>query len=337
MALLPWQGSVMIVGMESRRVVIVGYDDVQLLDVAGPLEVFSLADRFETRGARGYAVEVVTTAGEPFPTSSGLTIVPHGRLASVRGAIDTIVVAGGTGTPAAARDRQLRAWLQRRARTTRRVTSVCSGAFVLAAAGLLDGRRATTHWSECDRLARLYPSTTVEPDPIYIRDGNVATSAGVTAGIDLALHLVEEDHGRDLALQVARWLVMFVRRPGGQSQFSAQLAAQTATRAPLAELQAWIVEHPDADLSVPTLARRAVMSERNFQRVFVKEIGCTPAVFVERVRVETARRLLEDTQLSLTDVARAAGFQSDETFRRAFQRVLHVAPSAYRDRFRLAS
>ncbi len=319
----------------TRRIAIVAYDDVQLLDVAGPLEVFALAERFAGPGA--YQVEVVATSSGPLRSSSGLAIAPHRALDQVRGPLDTIVVAGGQGTPVAATDERLLCWLRHRAPRTRRIASVCSGAFVLAAAGLLDGRRATTHWSECDQLAHLFPNVTVEHDPIFVRDGNVFTSAGVTAGIDLALALVEEDEGRDAALLVARWLVMFVRRPGGQAQFSAQLATQTASRRPLAELQSWIVEHPDADLSVTALAGRAAMSERNFLRVFVREVGITPATYVERVRVETARRLLEDTAFSLDAVARASGFQSAETFRRAFHRVVAVAPSEYRARFRIAS
>jgi transcriptional regulator GlxA family with amidase domain len=325
--------------VSARRVVIVAYDDVQLLDVAGPLEVFSLADRFtrERTGRSGYDVQVVATTAEPLRSSSGLTFVPARTLDEVRGPVDTLIVAGGPGTPAAARDQRMLAALRRRAPRTRRVAGVCSGAFVLAAAGLLDGRHATTHWSECDTLARLFPNVTVETDPIYVRDGNIWTSAGVTAGIDLALALVDDDHGRDLALHVARWLVMFVRRPGGQAQFSAQLQTQTASRPALADLQTWIVEQPNADLSVTALAQRAAMSERNFLRVFKRETGVTPATFVERVRVETARRLLEDTALPLDDVARAAGFQSHETFRRAFHRVLGVAPTDYRTRFRAAS
>ena len=211
---------------------------------------------------------------------------------------------------------------------------MCSGAFLLARAGLLAGRRATTHWSVCDELARIFPDTTVDPDAIYVRDGNVATSAGITAGMDLALALVEEDLGRELALEVARWLVLFVRRPGGQSQFSTQLRSQSAERAPIRELQTWIVEHPTDDLSVGNLASRVAMSPRHFARVFTRETGVTPAVYVEATRVELGRRLLEETGLGLDAVAEAAGFGSVETLRRAFHRTLGVAPSDYRARFR---
>jgi len=213
------------------------------------------------------------------------------------------------------------------------VASVCSGAFILAAAGLLDGRRATTHWSECDTLGRLFPQVTVEDDPIFVRDGKVTTSAGVTAGMDLALAMVEDDLGRDTALQVARWLVMFVQRSGGQSQFSSQLAGQLAERAPLRDLQTWMADHPDADLSVPALAARSDMSDRNFARVFRREVGTTPAAYVEQVRCEAARRLLETTDRTVDEVARASGFGRTETLQRSFKRIMGVSPSHYRHHF----
>lgn len=310
---------------------IVAYPGVQLLDVAGPLEVFALANRFR---AGAYEVEVVSSDGAPLTTSSGLELVPHASVADRPGPFDTVIVAGGEGTREVMQDAALRRWLAEQAERSRRMASVCSGAFVLAGAGLLDGRRATTHWSECDTLARAFPDTTVDPDAIYVRDGNVVTSAGITAGMDLALALVEEDLGRDVALDVARWLVLFVRRPGGQSQFSTQLRAQSAEREPLRELQTWIVDHPTDDLSVSTLAARVNMSPRHFARVFTRETGTTPAAYVEAVRVDLARRLLEDTGLGLDAVAEGCGFGSVETLRRAFHRTLGVAPSDYRARFR---
>jgi transcriptional regulator GlxA family with amidase domain len=316
----------------SRHVVIVAFDGVQLLDVVGPLEVFAMANRHGP--APAYEVEVATRTGEPITSSSGLTVVPHRALAGVRNPIDTLVVAGGQGTAAAVADAELVGWVRRRAPRCRRVASVCSGAFVLAEAGLLDGRRATTHWDSCELLARRHPAVSVEPDPIFVRDGNVATSAGVTAGMDLALAFVEEDLGRDVALQVARQLVLFVRRPGGQSQFSAQLSAQHALRPRLRDLQTWIAERPAGDLSVASLAARAAMSPRHFARAFRDEIGVTPAAYVERTRVEHARGLLETSDLALAEVARASGFGSIETMRRAFARRLGVAPSDYRQRFR---
>ena len=219
----------------------------------------------------------------------------------------------------------------------RRLASVCSGTFLLAEAGLLDGRRATTHWRVCDELAHRYPKITVERDPIFVGDRGVYTSAGVTAGMDLALALVEEDHGRELALRVARQLVMFLKRPGGQSQFSAQLAVQAADREPLRELQAWIADHLDADLSVAELASQVAMSERNFARVFTREVGLTAARFVERARVEGARRRLEESTDGVEMIAARCGFGSAEVMRRAFLRLLGVPPSAYRGRFRSAA
>ncbi|HWI72616.1 MAG TPA: helix-turn-helix domain-containing protein, partial [Baekduia sp.] len=229
------------------------------------------------------------------------------------------------------------AWLRRAAPRARRVTSVCTGAFVLARAGLLDGRRATTHWAWCSALTRSFSAVDVDPDPIYVRDGDVWTSAGVTAGMDLALALVEEDHGADVALEVARWLVVFLKRPGGQAQFSAGLAAQaSAAREPLRELAVWMNDNLDADLSVGALASRACLSERHFARAWRAETGDTPAATVEGLRVERARALLEDG-LAVDAVARACGFASAEVLRRVFHRRLGVAPSAYRERFRTAA
>jgi transcriptional regulator GlxA family with amidase domain len=247
------------------------------------------------------------------------------------------LVAGGLGTRTALDDRALINGIRRLAPRVRRLGSVCSGSFLLAEAGVLDGRRATTHWMWCDSMAQRYPRVQVDPDPIFVRDGNVWTSAGVTAGMDLALALVEDDLGRDVALHTARQMVLFLRRPGGQSQFSAQLAAQAADRQPLRELQAWIVDHPDADCSVPALAQRVAMSPRNFARVFLREIGLTPAQYVERVRVEAARRRLEDSTDGVDAIAATCGFGTAETMRRTFLRHVRVAPSDYRTRFRAAS
>jgi transcriptional regulator GlxA family with amidase domain len=257
----------------------------------------------------------------------------HGTIAGCRGAIDTLMVVGGDGVSAAERDERLIAFLRRAAARSRRVTSVCTGAFLLARAGLLDGREATTHWSSCSELAERYPSVAVQSDPIFVRSGNVATSAGVTAGIDLALALVEEDLGPKAARDVARWLVLFLRRPGGQSQFSAALAGQRAEREPLRELQAWIVDHLDEDLSVPALATRAYMSPRNFARAFKREVGMTPAAYAEALRVERARALLETAGENVEQVARRCGFGTVETMRRVFRRRLGVSPSDYRQRF----
>jgi transcriptional regulator GlxA family with amidase domain len=211
--------------------------------------------------------------------------------------------------------------------------SVCTGAFLLAEAGLLDGRKATTHWLYCDSLSSRHPKIDVDPEPIFVRDGRISTSAGVTTGIDLALALVEEDRGRDVALAIARGLVMFLRRPGGQSQFSAQLSGQVAHREPLRDVQRLIAEHPEADLSVPALAAAANLSPRQFSRAFTAETGVSPGRYVDRVRLETARRLLEDTADGVAEVARKAGYGTAEAMRRAFLQALGVSPAEYRRRF----
>lgn len=320
-----------------RRVVLIAVPDAQILDVTGPLEVFSTASReLERRGGARRAYELLLAAPEagPLATSSGLAVVAEQAVSAVRGRLDTLIVAGGRGVERALGDAVLVRRIARLAGRSRRVASVCTGAFLLAEAGLLDGRRATTHWAACERLAARHPAVAVEPDPIFVRDGAVITSAGVTAGMDLALALVEEDHGRDLALMVARRLVLFLKRPGGQSQFSAPLAAQQAVRDPLADVQAQVVAHPAGDHSVGALARRAGMSPRHFARVFAREAGATPARFVERARVEAARRQLEDSGEGVEAIAEACGFGSSETLRRAFLRQLRVGPSEYRERFR---
>ncbi len=251
----------------------------------------------------------------------------------MRRGLDTLLIAGGIGTKRYCAHPPLLRWIRRQAGWVRRLGSVCTGSFFLAEAGLLKGRRATTHWGWCGRMARQYPDVRLEPDTIFVRDGSIYTSAGVTAGMDLALALVEEDHGREVALQVARELVMFLRRPGGQSQFSAQLAVQLAEREPLRDLQAYILDHPRADLSVETLAGRVGMSPRNFARVFAREVGTTPARFIATTRVETARRLLEETSDDLEKVCDLSGLGSTESMRRAFLRAVGIPPSRYRERF----
>jgi len=323
-----------------RHVAMVAYPGANAVDVIGPLEVFATAAALAGRAPgepRAYTTEIVAMAAGPVETQSGLHLVASRALGAMRGGVDTLLVAGGLGTQTALGSRPLLAALRRLAPRVRRLGSVCSGSFLLAEAGLLDGRRATTHWMWCETLAERYPRVRVEPDPIFVRDGNVWTSAGVTAGMDLALALVEDDLGRDLALQTARQMVLFLRRPGGQSQFSAQLAAQAADRQPLRDLQAWVVDHPDADCSVSALARRVAMSPRNFARVFLRESGMTPAQYVERVRVEAARRRLEDSTDGVDAIAAGCGFGTAETMRRTFLRHLRVAPSDYRIRFRVAS
>jgi transcriptional regulator GlxA family with amidase domain len=312
------------------------YPNAQILDVTGPLEVFAIATRLlgerESRDP-GYRVELVAPEAGPVRMSSGLELVAPRGIGEVRGAVDTLFVAGGEGVRRAALEEATIDWIRRMDARARRTAAVCTGAFLLARAGLLDGRHATTHWRSCGALARLFPRVRVEPDRIYVRDGRIATSAGVTAGMDLALALLEDDLGGELARDVARHLVLFLRRPGGQSQFSVQLASPLANRPSLRELQSWIHEHPDADLGVEALARRMGMSPRNFARIFTRELFVTPARYVERARVEAARQWLEDSRASLDEVAAACGFGSAETLRRAFQRLLRVSPSAYRDTF----
>jgi len=325
----------------AMRVLIVAFPDVQTLDVTGPAEVFSAAARL---GHAPYEITLATPEGQPVQTSSGFKIVPDSSLDGVAEAPDTIVIAGGAGVEAELQDGRIARWIG--AQQARRTVSVCNGAFLLAEAGLLDGRRATTHWAACDELARRYPQVEVDPDPIFVRDthggtgthggagGHIATSAGVTAGIDLALALVEEDAGAEAALDVARWLVLFLQRPGGQAQFSAGLARPPADRAPLRELQAWLPGHLDADLSVEALARRAFMSPRNFARAFRREVGITPAAYVAELRLERARLELESGGLAVEEIARRCGFGTVETMRRAFRRRLSVSPGEYRRRFR---
>jgi len=280
--------------MRPRTVLIIVFDGVQSLDVTGPLEVFSGANSHLAGHGSGpaYRIVVAGPGGTPVRTSSGLTLVPGTDL-RVAPAAHTLVVPGGEGTRS--ENEELTAWLRRHAPTARRITSVCTGAFLLARAGLLAGRRVTTHWAYAEALQRQFPGVNVDPEPIYVRDGCVVTSAGVTAGIDLALALVEEDIGREAALDVARHLVVFLRRPGGQAQFSAQLRAQLARRPPLREVQQWVTERPAEDLSVPRLAARAGLSPRQFARSFAAETGMTPGRYVDRVRLEAARRELEDT------------------------------------------
>ncbi len=318
---------------EPRRVVILAFQGVQPLDVVGPAEVFSAAS--ELNGGDAYRVEVVAKDREPIITrSAGYGLVPSRTTAQCRGPIDTLVVAGGFGVHEAVEDEALVRWVRSAAGRSRRVTSVCSGSFLLARAGLLEGRRATTHWASCEELARRHPEITVDPNPIFVHDGDVWTSAGVTAGMDLSLALVERDLGRETALEVARWLVLFLQRPGGQAQFSSHLAAQLADRAPLRELQSWIADNLDEDLRVEALADRASMSPRNFARSFRREIGLTPAAYVEALRVERARQCLEQDSDPIERVADRCGFGTPETMRRAFARRVGIAPADYRARFR---
>ncbi|SAL69308.1 AraC family transcriptional regulator [Caballeronia arvi] len=315
-----------------RAIDVLAFPDVQLLDVAGPVQVFASANDLAMAAGlpRPYRPRVVSKSGT-VSASAGLGLVGE-ALPDAAESCDTLIIAGGWGVHQAVLDRELVDWVRAHSTHARRTASVCTGAFLLAAAGLLDERRAVTHWTRCAELATRFPAVRVESDPIFIRDGDIWTSAGVTAGIDLSLALVEEDLGRALALDVARHLVVFLKRPGGQAQFSAALSLQKSGER-FCELHAWIAENLAADLSVGELAARVGMSERSFVRHYRAQTGTTPARSIERMRLEAARRLLGDTTLPVKRVAARCGFGTEETMRRGFLRSLGVSPQAYRDRF----
>ena len=319
---------------EPRFVVMLVYPGVVAMDVFGPLEAFATANAIAHRPLYRLAIAGMSMA--PVETSLGIRITPSVAVADLKEPIDTLLVSGGYGQAEASCDQGLLAWLKTGRRRARRCGSICTGAFVLAAAGLLDGKRATTHWAMAEELGRRYPKVSVEVDRIFVRDGSVYTSAGVTAGIDLALGMIEEDHGRSLALRVARSLVVHLKRTGGQSQFSNLLLAQFAASPPVRLVQEWALENLAADLSVKALAMRAHMSERTFRRAFADETGETPRDFVERIRIDAARGLFEEAQLTVQSVATRCGFETVDNLRRAFVRRLGVTPQQYRQRFRLA-
>ncbi|GIH08058.1 AraC family transcriptional regulator [Rhizocola hellebori] len=311
-----------------------------MLDVTGPAEVFAAASRLAGRRAHGYRVGLVAEQTGPIRTSTGIQLIADESWATVTGAVDTVIVPGGLqhglNGPRPVIDANLVGWLAESSPRWRRVASVCSGAHMLAAAGLLDGRKATTHWFTAPLLAQEHPEIEVDPDPIFVREGRIWTSAGVSSGMDLALAMVADDHSEQLAREVARWLVMYLRRPGHQSQFSAAPAATPQPRSrKIRDLQHWVVGNLATDLSVPALARRAHMSERHFARVFAEQTATTPASFVEASRTEAARRLLEETDAPIEVVATRCGFGSAETLYRTFRRRLGTTPNEYRHRFRL--
>lgn len=319
-----------------KKIVMLSVPPAEGVDVVGPLEAFGIASRMlkESTGRYGYETELVTNAADlALPTSGGVRIVAHKHYQEVRGKVDTLLIAGGSGTRGP-RDQDLLAWLHKMAKQTRRVCSICTGAYLLADAGLLNGKRATTHWKYVESFARQYPAVSWDPNPIFVQDGSIYTSAGISAGMDLSLALIEEDYGNALALEVARHMVIFLRRPGSQAQFSVALSAQAAERKSLQELQVWIAENLARDLSVDVLAARAAMSPRNFARVFRHELGSTPARYVEQVRVEAARTQLASTDDSVDQIASRCGFSSAELLRRCFLRHFKVAPSLYRKHFR---
>jgi transcriptional regulator GlxA family with amidase domain len=315
----------------------IGSDElISLLDLAGPLEAFRVASTFGgSRGHRGaYECSVVSVRGGPVMTANGVVLVTDSVRTLSRAQIDTLIVPGAFLVDDVTRDRDLVQWVGKRAATCRRVCSVCIGSFLLAAAGVLDGRRAATHWMHAPLLATRYPKVAVEPDAIFVRDGRVWSSAGVTTGIDLALAMIEEDVGRQVAMNVARVLVVYLKRSGGQSQYSALLAAQAQSESETFDpLERWMAEHLKEDLRVEALAERVHMSPRNFARVYAEKRGCTPAKAVEAIRVEAARRRLEETEDRIESVAETAGFSSEEQMRCAFIRILGIPPREYRKRF----
>jgi len=318
---------------DTRLVEVLAYPSVKLLDVTGPIQVFASANAFVAQAGQAapYKIRVVAQGGERVEASGGVELAVH-PLSATDAALDTLMIAGGEGVAAAADDPRLIDWVRERAKGARRTASVCTGAFLLAASGMLDGRRAVTHWAFCAELARRFPLVRVEPDPIFVQDGNIWTSAGVTAGIDLALALVEQDLGRAVALAVARYLVVFLKRPGNQAQFSEFLSLQAAEDK-FGALHDWISNHLAADLSLPVLATQAGMSERSFSRHYAEATGQTPARAIERLRVQGAQHLLSETRLPVKRISQRCGFGSEETMRRSFLRVLDTTPQDYRARF----
>lgn len=322
---------------QPHRVVIVAFPGIELLDATGPAEVFSVASRVGGADRTGYLVRIATADGAPVTTSSGVRLMADLAFDDVVGPIDTLLVSGAIeledGGVEPVIDHEVTGWLRRAAPRARRIGSICAGAHLLAEAGLLEGRPATTHWLTAGRLAVEHPGVRVDPDPIFIRDGRVWTCAGVTSGMDMALAMVAEDHGQDLALATARMMVMYVKRSGGQSQFSVPLSVQASSDDRIDELRRWIVEHLAEDLSLEALAARTHLSPRHFTRVFRQRTSTTPAAYVEAARLEAARRLLEDSDHSLPQVAAASGLGSVETLHRVFRRRLSTTPAEYRRRF----
>ncbi|MFB7468595.1 GlxA family transcriptional regulator [Streptomyces sp. NPDC056224] len=310
------------------------YPGAQTLDVSGPLEVFDTANRLLAEPGGAYRLQCVSRDAPSVRTSAGL-VVQAEPLEAAEGAIDTLLVPGGPGLKEALLNPPLIAWIRGAAARSRRVASVCGGVFLLAEAGLLDGRRATTHWAFCEQMARRYPEVTVDPEPIFVWDGPYITSAGVSTGIDMALALVEDDHGAASALEVAKFLVLYFKRPGGQTQFSMVLDAQLAEQEPIRLVQTWIQENLHRALPVSELARRANMSPRHFARVFRHAVGMTPGQYIRRLRITRARQLLEATDLLVGQIAIRCGFTAVETFLRAFFAVVGLTPVQYRRHFQL--
>lgn len=333
------------VNLQHRHIAMLVYPNYLLIDAIGPTEVFNFTNAALQQMGRislsesVYTVSIVAEQKGPVKSSSGVSLVADMSYEDTKNDIDTLMVAGATHVSyldAAKKDLKLRSWLTQMMPKVRRMVSICTGALILAEAGLLDGRKATTHWLYCDQLALRHKSIRVEPDKIFVRDGSVYSSGGVTAGIDLALNLVEEDWGWEVAANVARGMLIFMRRPGGQSQFSSYVFNEAKTRKDFRELQAWIISNPHRDLGVEQLAERMSMSPRNFSRLFCQEIGVTPAKFVEGVRMEAARNMMLQTDLPMEAIAAQCGFGSAEQMRRTFQRLLKTTPQEHRSLFKMA-
>jgi transcriptional regulator GlxA family with amidase domain len=322
-----------------RQIVMVGFNNHQILDIVGPMEMFTGASQTGDDTTR-YEATIVAHKMGPLSSTGHMRLMADRTFESYTEAdlrqIDTLLIAGGVGISTAMREGDVMKFIKRAAPHARRIGSICTGAFALARLGMLDGRRATTHWEAVDHMKTRYPNIDVEEDALYVQDDHIWTSAGVTAGIDMALAMIEEDYGHEVTLAVARRHVVYMIRPGGQSQFSARLIGQSKPPGRLGNLVEWVGENPNADLSVPALAERAAMSERSFARHFSAEVGMTPARFVERTRLDYARQYLEQEAKSLDEIFMAAGFASAEQMRRSFQRCLNITPQAYRSRFRAA-
>jgi transcriptional regulator GlxA family with amidase domain len=339
------QSTLTAANIKPRHIAMLIYPDCLSVDAIAPLEVFNFANialQLIGRIAQSNSVYKVSMIAEKkgvVKTSSGVSLVADLGYEDANDDIDTLMVAGATHVSyieSARQNSKMRNWLIEMTPRVRRMVSICTGALILAECGLLNGRKATTHWMYCDHLAILNQSIRVEPDKIFVRDGNTYTSGGVTAGIDLALSLVEEDWGWEVAAAVARGMLIFMRRPGGQSQFSSYIFNEAKTRKDFRELQAWIVSNPSEELSVDRLAARMAMSPRNFSRLFCQEVGITPAKFVENVRLEAARNMMLQTDLPMESVASNCGFSNAEQMRRSFQRILKTTPQEHRSYFKVA-
>jgi transcriptional regulator GlxA family with amidase domain len=316
------------------KLVLLMYPQMREMDLASVNDVFSTANTLLPESRR-YRITRVSTVEEPeMDGMYGLSLRSAPHFSTLRGPVDTVMIPGGNGRDLTEPSPALLAWLRKQSATSRRLGSVCTGAWLLAQAGLLDGRRATTHWAWAQEFARAFPRVRVDADPIWVKDGHIYTSAGATSGIDLSLALLEEDHGRKLALEVARQLVVFLCRPGNQAQFSVSLREQTAESREIRDLQVWMQEHLSTDLSIPALSEKAAMSERNFQRVFTRETGVPPSQYVERIRVEAVRRRLERGRQGMEEIASACGYHSSDVMGRSFFRQLKITPTEYRARFR---